>query len=59
MPNKTISLRLPEDLLRKLPTSNTRRSPSRTEFIVAALKEKLARDAEKYALPIPGQSGES
>lgn len=52
MPDRTVSFRIPEDLLKRLPTSDKRRSPSRTDFIVKAIREKLKRD-ERFTLPLP------
>ncbi len=56
MANQTISLRLPDDLVKRLPTTDKRQSPSRTDFIVKAIREKLARDSE-FSLPFVDQSG--
>ena len=49
--SKVISLRLPLDLVKRLPTTDRRRSPSRSEFIVLAVREKLARD-DPFKLPL-------
>ena len=51
MANTTISLRLPNDLIKLLPTSDKRRPPSRTDFIVSAIREKIARD-DRFKLPM-------
>jgi len=56
MPDKTISLRLPDDLIKRLPTTTKRQSPSRTDFIVDAIREKLERD-NRFTLPIPTSTG--
>ncbi len=56
MANQTISLRLPDDLVKRLPTTDKRQSPSRTDFIVKAIREKLARD-KTFSLPMVGPAG--
>lgn len=51
MASVPISIRLPVELLDQLPETETRKPPHRSEFIVAAIREKLERER---LLALPG-----